>query len=468
MSDSKDRNQGKESDRAETRTLRVAALARVEGEGALHLEMRGGEVRKVRLEIYEPPRFYEAFLRGRDFREVPDITARICGICPIAYQTASCYALEKAVGVFGRFEKAVQDLRDLVYCGEWIESHVLHMFMLHLPDFLGYESAITMAEDHRDVVRKALRIKKVGNEIIALLGGRSVHPVGMCVGGFYDSPDPRDAARLLEEVTPCLDMMSEMSLFLARQVKYPSLERDYEFVSLCPDDAYPMNLGRIKSNRGLDVDQEEFGEAIEEFQVEHSTALHAVLKGRDAYMVGPLARLNLNHEKLHPEAASLLREVCKAIGKELPWNNSFLSLPARAVETVHALAFARDLLAAYEPPEMSRVAVTPRAGQGGHGTEAPRGLCWHAYRTDEDGSIAYARIVPPTAQNQRIIEQDLHEMARRVADLPDEEAVLRCEHLIRNYDPCISCSTHFLKFSRTWQWTTPVASSPGNRGSDGG
>jgi coenzyme F420-reducing hydrogenase alpha subunit len=457
MNDSKDRkekqdgNQGKESDRPETRTLSVEALARVEGEGALHLEMRGNEVRQVRLSIYEPPRFYEAFLRGRDFREVPDITARICGICPIAYQTASCYALEKALGVFGRFGEAVQDLRDLIYCGEWIESHVLHMFMLHLPDFLGYESAITMAEDHRDVVQKALRIKKAGNDIIALLGGRSVHPVGMCVGGFYDAPDQRDAARLLEEVRGCVGDMSELARFLAREVEYPDLERDYEFVALCPEDAYPMNLGRIRSNKGLDVDQEAFGEAIEEFQVEHSTALHAVVKSRDAYLVGPLARLNLNHGKLHPEAAALLEEVCRAIGKDLPWNNTFLSLPARAVETVHALAMGRDLLAAYEPPGESRVPVEPRAGHGGHGTEAPRGLCWHEYRTEEDGSIAYARIVPPTSQNQRIIEQDLHEMARRVVDLPDEEAAMRCEHLIRNYDPCISCSVHFLRFSRSWQ-----------------
>ncbi len=452
MNDSNERKQKKAGSRPETatRTLRVDALARVEGEGALHLEMRGSRVEQVQLNIYEPPRFYEAFLRGRDFREVPDITARICGICPIAYQTASCYALEKALGVFGRFEQGVQDLRDLIYCGEWVESHVLHMFMLHLPDFLGYESAIAMAEEYREVLQKALRIKKVGNEIIALLGGRSVHPVGMCVGGFYDSPDPGDAARLLEEVKGCVDDMSELTLFLARQVEYPVLERDYEFVALCPEDGYPMNLGRIRSNKGLDVDQEEFGDAIEEFQVDHSTALHAVLKERDAYLVGPLARLNLNHEKLHPEAAALLSEVCRAVGKELPWNNTFLGLPARAVETVHALALGRDLLGAYEPPREPRVPVEPRAGQGGHGTEAPRGLCWHQYRTEADGSIAYARIVPPTSQNQRVLEHDLYEMAQRVVDLPDEEASLRCEHLIRNYDPCISCSVHFLKFSRNW------------------
>jgi sulfhydrogenase subunit alpha len=448
-------NSSKDRKKLKTRTIHVGALARVEGEGALRLSMRAGKVEKVCLEIYEPPRFYEAFLRGRDFREVPDITARICGICPIAYQTASCYALEKAMGVFDRLDAPIQTLRDLIYCGEWIESHVLHMFMLHLPDFLGYESAISMAADHRETMKRALHIKKTGNAIITLLGGRSVHPVGMCVGGFHSSPDSSDVAGLLPSVKGSLEEMIQLTLFLAQNVQYPDLERDYEFVALCPDDAYPMNLGRIKSNKGLDVDQQDFRKAVEERHFAHSTALYSTLKGRGAYLVGPLARLNLNHEKLHPAAASLLPKVCKAIGKELPWRNNFLSLPARALETVHALALASDILEAYVPPLRNRIPIEPRAGYGGHGTEAPRGLCWHEYRTEEDGSIVYARIMPPTAQNQMAIEEDLKEMAQRLVDLPDEEAALRCEHLIRNYDPCISCSVHFLKFNRTWGDSRP-------------
>jgi sulfhydrogenase subunit alpha len=433
------------------RTIRVGALARVEGEGALHLVMSGGRVEEVHLEIFEPPRFYEAFLQGRYFMEVPDITARICGICPIAYQTASCYALEKAMGVFDELDAPIQRLRDLIYCGEWIESHVLHMFMLHLPDFLGYESVVSMARDHGGIVRRALRIKKAGNAIVELLGGRSVHPVGMCVGGFYSCPDPKDAASLLPEIRACLADMAELALFLAQKVTYPDLKQDYEFVALCPDDEYPMNLGRIKSNRGLDVDQQEFGEAVEERQVEYSNALFSVIKGRGAYLVGPLARLNLNHEKLHPVAANLLPGVSAAVGKNLPWDNSFLSLPARALETVHALALAADILESYMPPSRCRIPISPRAGYGGHGTEAPRGLCWHDYRTESDGSISFARIVPPTAQNQMCIEQDLYKIAKQVVDLDDETAAMRCEHLIRNYDPCISCSVHFLKFERTWR-----------------
>jgi coenzyme F420-reducing hydrogenase alpha subunit len=412
--------------------------------------MRGDQVEKAHLRIYEPPRFYEAFLRGRSFREVPDITARICGICPIAYQTASCYALEKAMGVYHRVLDAptIQSLRDLMYCGEWVESHVLHMFMLHLPDFLGYESAISMAEDHADAVKQALRIKKLGNALVALLGGRAVHPVGMCVGGFHGTPDQKAAAAMVEQTRACCELMCELTLFLAEHVDYPDLQRDYECVALCPDDHYPMNLGRIKSNKGLDVDQEEFGDAIEERHMPHTTALHSIIRGRGAYLVGPLARLNLNAAQLHPRAAELLPKVCKHVGCELPWQNNFLSLPARALETVHALALAADILEAYQPPARSRIEITPRAGSGGHGTEAPRGLCWHHYQTHDDGTIREARICPPTAQNQMTIEEDLVELAADLVDVPDEQAALRCEHLIRNYDPCISCSVHFLDFRR--------------------
>jgi coenzyme F420-reducing hydrogenase alpha subunit len=431
-----------------TRTIRVEALARVEGEGALNVVLRDGRVEELQLRIYEPPRFFEAFLRGRDFREVPDITARICGICPVAYQMSSCHALEKAMGVFDQLDPAIRLLRNVLYCGEWIESHVLHMFLLHLPDFLGFESALSMAAEHGDLVKRSLRIKKAGNEVVALLGGRSVHPVGVCVGGFYRPPDPAAAAQLARELRACLDEMCELTLFLAEHVQFPALECDSEFVALCPDNEYPMNLGRIKSNKGLNVDQEEFGRAIEERQVGHSNSLHSVIKNRGPYLVGPLARLNLNAAKLRPRAAELLPQVCRAVGKTLPWRSNYLSLLARGLETVHALEMAADLLGSYAPPVRSRVPIVPRAGIGGHGTEAPRGICWHEYRTDADGTIVSARIIPPTSQNYAMIEADLGALVPQVAELPDEDVAMRCEHLIRNYDPCISCSVHFLRFSR--------------------
>ncbi len=437
--------------RQATRTIRVAALARVEGEGALHVEMDGDRVAQVRLEIYEPPRFFEAFLRGRNLQEVPDITARICGICPVAYQMGSCHALEKALGVFDHVDPAIHSLRDLLYCGEWIESHVLHMFMLHLPDFLGFESAISMAEDHGPLVKRALRIKKVGNDIVTLLGGRSVHPVGVCVGGFYRAPEEREARALAVPVKAALDEMCEITLMLAKLIEFPDLERDYEFMSLFPETGYPMNRGRIVTNKGLAFDQEDFLDKVEEIHVPHSNALHARIKQRGPYLVGPLARLNLCHERLHPRAAELIDPVCEQVRVSLPWNNNFLSLLARALETVHALALSYDLLANYCRPARPRIPLQPRAGIGGHGTEAPRGICWHQYETQNDGTIASARIIPPTSQNQMTIEDDLRVLAKQLTTVADEQATLRCEHLIRNYDPCISCSVHFLKFSRTWK-----------------
>jgi coenzyme F420-reducing hydrogenase alpha subunit len=394
-------------------------------------------------------------LRGRDFQEVPDITARICGICPIAYQMGSVHALEKALGAFNLIDPAIRSLRNLIYCGEWIESHVLHMFMLHLPDFLGAESVISLVADHGPLVKAALKLKKLGNDIVSLLGGRAVHPVGVRVGGFYRAPDAAAAAALVPELKSAIQEMSELTLFLAEKIAYPTLERDYEFVALCPAGEYPMNLGRIKSSKGLDVDQEEFGNVIEERHVAHSTALHAAIKVRGPYIVGPLARLNLNWEKLHPKARELVPQVCRRLKQELPWQNNYLSLPARALETVHALALAHDILAKYTPPVRPFVPLTPRAGIGGHGTEAPRGLCWHQYRTEADGTIAFARIVPPTSQNQATIEADLAALAPALSNLPDEAAALRCEHLIRNYDPCISCSVHFLKLSREYRSSQP-------------
>lgn len=433
-----------------TRTIRVGALARVEGEGALHLTMRDGKVDQVMLDIYEPPRFFEAFLRGRDFMEVPDITARICGICPVAYQMSSCHALEKAVGVFDQLDPWIHAMRTLLYCGEWIESHVLHMFMLHLPDFLGYESVITMAVDHKPTVQRALRIKKLGNALVSAVAGRSVHPVGVRVGGFYHAMTPALAEELLEETEICLQEMADLALFLSQNVKYPDFDRDYEFVALQSDDAYAMNLGRIVSNKGLKVEPEEYLTAIEEQHVPHSTALHSTIRGRGAYHVGPLARLNLNAERLHPIAAQLLPQLCAALDRTLPWNNSFLSLPARAIETVHALALAADLLRAYTVPTRSFIPCPPRAGAGAHATEAPRGVIWHRYEVNDDGSVARAHIIPPTSQNQAQIELDLRALAETITSLDDEAACLRCEHLIRNYDPCISCSVHFLKFHRRW------------------
>jgi coenzyme F420-reducing hydrogenase alpha subunit len=421
----------------ETRTIKTDLLARVEGEGAMFLRIRDGRVDDVRLRIYEPPRFFEAFLRGRGYREPVDITARICGICPIAYQMSACAAIEDACGV--EVSGAIRDLRRLIYCGEWIESHALHVFMLHAPDILGYDSAIEMARDHRGVVERGLRIKKAGNALIRVIGGREIHPVNVRAGGFYRAPRPRELRALVEE----LERVRELALETVRWtggLTVPDFEPEHEYVALSTPDAYPLEGGRLVSTAGLDIAPGEYEEHFEELHVEHSTALHSRLRERGAYLCGPLARYALNSERLSP----LAREAAAEAGLGPVCRNPFRSIVVRSVEILYALDEALRLIAAYEEPDAPAVEVPPRAGTGCGWTEAPRGLCWHRYRLDEDGTILEARIVPPTSQNQASIEADLRGFLAGNLELENDRLRHLCEQAIRNHDPCISCATHFL------------------------
>jgi coenzyme F420-reducing hydrogenase alpha subunit len=421
------------------RTFEVKALSRVEGEGALYVRLKGDQVEHVELNIYEPPRFFESFLRGRAIHEVPDITARICGICPVAYQMTACHALEKALGIATTPE--IRTLRRLLYCGEWIESHVLHMFLLHAPDFLGYESGISMAADHRDVVEKALRMKKIGNEILEVLGGRAIHPINVTVGGFYRAPDVDALRRLLPDLEWGLAAAHEM-LDLVSSFEFPDLQMDYECVSVKHTDEYPMNEGHIVTTSGLDIAAEEYECHFDEQHMPQSTALHSVkLPEGTPYLVGPLSRINLCFDELSP-AAKRAAEKC---GIPWPSRNNFHSIVARGVEVIDAFEEAVKIVKDYNAePVQSRIPYTPGPGEGCHATEAPRGLIYHRYRIGDDGLIAEAKIVPPTSQNQGQIETDLRAYVPRVASFDDAVATQKCEHLVRNYDPCISCSTHFL------------------------
>ncbi len=420
------------------RTIRVSYLARVEGEGALHVKIEDRKVADVRLEIFEPPRFFEALLRGRGFHEAPDITSRICGICPIAYQMSAVHAMEDACGV--KVDGALRALRRLIYCGEWIESHALHVYLLHAPDFLGYESGIHMAKDHPDAVRRGLQLKKTGNEIIALLGGRSIHPVNIRVGGFYRTPTRRELAPLGERLRWAREAALETVRWTAA-FPFPEFEQDYTFVALRHPDEYPFNEGRLGSNRGLDIAIAEYDQHFVEEQVPHSTALHSVLRGRGAYLVGPLARYNLNFDRLSP----LAREAARSAGLGPVCLNPFQGIVVRSVEILYACDEALRILAEYEPPERPSVEIRPRAAIGYGCTEAPRGILYHRYRIDDDGVIRDAKIVPPTSQNQKAIENDLYQFIPRHIGLPKQKLTWQCEQLIRNYDPCISCSAHFLR-----------------------
>jgi sulfhydrogenase subunit alpha len=421
-----------------TRTIQVEQLARVEGEGALYIRIKDNTLQDVKLRIFEPPRFFEAMLRGRAFTEAPDITARICGICPVAYQMSSVRAMEDACGV--QVGGQLRALRRLLYCGEWIESHALHVYMLHAPDFLGYQDAITMAKDHPEAVQRALQLKKIGNDIVTLLGGREIHPINVRVGGFYKVPRPQDLAPLAERLKWARDASVE-TVQLVSGLTFPAFEFDYEFVAMRHPDEYAVIEGNLVSNRGLDVTAHEYHEHFEEEHVQHSTALHSRIRERGAYFVGPLARYNLNFDKLAP----LAQDAAKTAGLGPTCNNPFQSIIVRSVELVHACDEAIRIIEQYEMPDAPAVKVEPRAATGYAFTEAPRGTLYHRYSIDEHGTILNATIIPPTAQNQKTIEGDLGRYLASRLDLPDDRLTWQCEQAVRNYDPCISCSTHFLR-----------------------
>jgi coenzyme F420-reducing hydrogenase alpha subunit len=427
--------------RTAARTIRVAAMARVEGEGALTIHLRDGRVEDVQMRFFEAPRFFEAILRGRKIDEVPDITARICGICPVAYQMSSCHALEALLGV--HLPRPLLDLRRLLYCGEWIESHVLHVAFLHAPDFLGFESVFAMAQaspEYAGRVRAALELKKAGNAIVRVLGGREIHPINVRLGGFYRIPRKDELVPVLEALKRARDIAREMVGWTAR-LDFPAIEHNYEFVALQHETDYPMNEGRLVSSRGLDIAMHQFAEHFTEYQVPYSNALQCRRQGGGAYFVGPLARWNINSDRAAPEVRELARET----GIAWPCRNPYVSIVARSLEVVLAVGEAIRLIEDSEPAEAPFVACRPRAGTGAWITEAPRGILYHRYEASDDGLVSKATIVPPTSQNQRQIEEDLIRFAPAVLDLPEDQAAWRCEQAVRNYDPCISCATHSLK-----------------------
>ncbi|MBC8351139.1 MAG: Ni/Fe hydrogenase subunit alpha [Planctomycetes bacterium] len=421
------------------RTIKVTALTRVEGEGGLYIKMQGDAVEDIRLEIYEPPRLFEALLRGRALEEVPDITARICGICPVAYQMSSVHALEAALDV--TITPEIRQLRRLLYCGEWIESHALHVYLLNAPDFLGFESGLEMAEQFPDEVNRGLRMKKHGNQLLEVLGGRAIHPINVAVGGFYRAPRRDNLQTLIADFEWGLEAAIETTRWVAG-FNYPDFTCDYQLVSLSHDEEYPMNEGRIATSIGESIAVADYESEFEERHVEHSTALHSLRKKTgETYLTGPLARVSLNFDRLSSTARAIAAEIDMA----WPCFNPFQSIIARGLELIHVYEEALDIMRDYSPPRPPRIEYSYQAGESCAATEAPRGLLYHRYVVDADGKVGDATIIPPTSQNQAQIESDLRDWVPYA--LSDDEAATsrRLENLVRCYDPCISCSTHFLK-----------------------
>jgi sulfhydrogenase subunit alpha len=419
-----------------TRTLSVGTLTRVEGEGALHVRLKDGALDSVELSIYEPPRFFEAFLRGRAYTEPPDLTARVCGICPVAYQVSACNAIEDACGV--QLDEDLIALRRLLYCGEWINSHVLHIYLLHAPDFLGYPDIIAMSRDHAQVVERGLTLKKAGNQLMEFVGGRAIHPVNVRLGGFYSVPTRLEFRPIAEQLRRALDNALATVEWVSG-FEFPDLELEHEFLALTASGRYPIENGAIARSAGPAFSAAEFTNHVVESQVPYSTALHATLDGA-CYLTGPLARFSLNSSALSPIAA----QAAARAGLSAECRNPFRSIVVRAVEVVYAIEEALRIIDDYQRPLRPFVDVPARAGIGHGVSEAPRGLLYHRYQIDTEGLVSAATIIPPTSQNQTAIETDLARLVSDNLSLDDAALTTLCEKLIRSYDPCISCSAHFL------------------------
>lgn len=439
------------NDSAKPRNIHVPILTRVEGEGSLYVKIRDHQIETVQLAIFEPPRLFEAMLKGRPCEEAPDITARICGICPIAYQMTAVQALEQQYGIEVRPE--IRSLRRLMYCGEWIESHVLHVTMLQAPDFFELDSGLELAKLFPDEVKRTLRMKKIGNRLLEVLGGRAIHPVNLAVGGFYRLPKREE----LRELIPDMEWGLQAAIDTAKWVAgftFPTFTQPYEYVALSRPDEYAILDGNIVSSTGLKCNVDEYEANFREEQVPHSTALHSkIIPSGHSYFVGPLARINLNREQLSPIAKGLAESL------SFPMNciNPYMGIVARSIEVVHAFEEGLERIRSYKPIAESRIIPnndclsedkslgTKKRLSGCAATEAPRGTIYHRYDVDERGKISFAKIVPPTSQNQSQIETDLRELLSEIIDQDDNSIAIQCERLVRSYDPCISCSTHFLK-----------------------
>ncbi|MGB9674121.1 MAG: Ni/Fe hydrogenase subunit alpha [Anaerolineales bacterium] len=417
----------------------VHHVTRVEGHGNIVVEVENGNLTTCRFEVVETPRFFEAMLLGRPYHEASHITSRICGICATGHATASLRAAEKALGV----ELSEQSwlLRKLTFHGEILDSHILHVYMLVAPDFLGVGSVIPLVNTHPDVVLRALRMKKLAGEICATVTGRHTHPIAMTVGGFTHFPTTAELESLHKRLVESRkDLDATVELF--SKLPWPQFERDTEYVSLSKPDEYAFIDGDIVTTDGVRVPPERYKEVTNEFMVPHSTAKFTRNK-RESLMVGALARFNNNYEQLHPRA----KEAAAALGMKPKVTNTFLNSGAQVVEIVHstedAIRIIEKLLERGIQPE-DPAPVTRIPGEGVGVAEVPRGLLIHHYQIGEDGRITGANCIIPTNQNINNLEHDMRVLVPQVMHKDQDAMRLDLEMLVRAYDPCISCSVHVL------------------------
>lgn len=421
-------------------SIRVHHLTRVEGHGDIIARIRDGRVEEVRFDIVEAPRFFEAFLRGKHFREVVHVAPRICGICSVSHKCAALKATEAALGVEVSDQTVL--LRRLAFHGEVISSHILHIYFLASPDFLGLNSIFELARTDRESVLRGMRLKRLGYDICATVAGRHTHPVAMTVGGFSFVHSMDELMKLRKQLLAAMDDVRETARFFAT-LTIPSFERETEYVALSHPDTYAFYDGDVVSSRGGRIPAEQYRDAIKEYLVPTSTAKHARWSG-PSYMVGALARLNTNFQQLSPMAREVADELCL----EPPCHNPFMNIAAQIVECAHCVEDAVAIIdrlreAGIEAKEES-TPVQARQGAGVGAVEAPRGTLFHEYHYDDAGTCRWANQVIPTAQNLANLDADMRAVAEQVTGKDEESIRSRLEMLVRAYDPCISCSVHVL------------------------
>ncbi|MCL5292337.1 MAG: Ni/Fe hydrogenase subunit alpha [Actinobacteria bacterium] len=416
----------------------VGYFARTEGEGGIHAVISDHKLESFALDIWEPPRFFEGFLVGRFYYEAPELTSRVCGICPVSHHETATKAVEKAIGL--KVDENTTKMRRLIAWTQIVASHIIHLYMLALPDYVGYDGLIEMLPDFPDEVQRFLRMKTAVNAITDAIGGRALHTMSSIVGGFTRPTSKKRLKKLAEELKKVKDDAAETVRLFGR-LPTPQFEIESTYVSLLGDGDYPVNAGMLGSSDGLRISENDYRQHFREWQVPTANTKYTGLDGKNPVRVGAISRVNLNYDLLSPDAKSIAQE----IGYSVPTRNPIHNNLAQAIEIVGGIDGCLELIDEVDPESIGVARHEVKAGEGGGITEAPRGSLYHWYRVNGEGIIEAADIVTPTAHNAFNLEKDLRELLVEIAEREVDEITLECEKLVRAYDPCFSCSVHIVK-----------------------